>query len=90
MNATYENNIEDFTFSKPAIYQIKVQGELDKKWSSRLGDMQIKVIKSQGSKTLSELVGSVTDQAALSGILNSLNDLHLVILSVKILKELNE
>jgi hypothetical protein len=89
MNATYEHNIEDFTFSKPAVYQIKVQGELDRRWSSRLGDMQIKVIKSQGSKTVSELVGSVTDQAALSGILNSLNDLRLVILSVKILKELN-
>jgi len=86
MNATYENNIEDFTFCKPAIYKIKVQGELDRRWSSRLGDMQIKVIKSQGSKTVSELVGSVTDQAALSGILNSLNDMQLVILSVKILK----
>ena len=85
MNATYENNIEDFTFSKPAIYQIKVQGELDRRWSSRLGDMQIKVIKSQGSKTISEIVGSVSDQAALSGILNTLNDLHLVILSVKAL-----
>lgn len=89
MNATYENNIENFTFSKPAIYQIKVQGELDRNWSSRLGDMQIKVIKKPESKTISELVGSVTDQVALSGILTALNDMQLVILSVKILKELN-
>ena len=85
MNATFENNIEEFTFSKPTIYQIKVQGELDRNWSPRLGDMQIKVIKTQGSKTISEIIGSVSDQAALSGILNTLNDLHLVILSVKAL-----
>jgi hypothetical protein len=85
MVSTNENNIKEFTFSKPAIYQIKVQGELDNTWSSRLGDMQIRVIKTQGSEVITELVGSVTDQQALTGILNSLNDFHMVILSVKAL-----
>lgn len=90
MVSTIEENVNGFNFSKPAVYQIKVQGELDRNWSPRLGDMQIRVRKTQGAKSITELVGSVKDQAALSGILNSLNDMHLVILSVKILNELKD
>jgi len=51
--------------------------------------MQIKVIKKPGSKAVSTLVGSVIDQSALSGILNSLYDLHLTVLSVKVLGEID-
>jgi len=90
MNTKIENNSKDFRFSKPAIYKIKVQGELNQSWSPRLGDMQIKVIKKPGLKTVSMLVGIVTDQSALSGILNSLYDLHLIVLSVKVLEENND
>jgi len=89
MNAKNENKIASFSFSKPAVYQIKVQGEIDQSWSPRLGDMQIKVIKKPGSKAVSTLVGSVIDQSALSGILNSLYDLHLTVLSVKVLGEID-
>jgi hypothetical protein len=67
------------------VYQIKVQGIVPESWSDRLGGMQISTSKKQGMKPVSILTGRVNDQAALSGILNSLYEMHLVVLSVKIL-----
>ena len=52
--------------------------------------MQIRVIHNPESKPVSVLVGNIQDQSALSGILNSLYDLHLTVLTVKVLKELDE
>jgi len=87
MNATKEDNIQNFSFSKPAVYQIIVQGELDISLSGNLGGMQIKVISEDAKNPVTVMVGSVSDQAALSGILNSLYDMHFMVLSVKILEE---
>lgn len=88
MNSENNEEFNGFGFSKPAIYQIKVQGTLDASWSSRLGDMHISTIKKPGGKTISVLVGRVLDQSELSGILNSLYELHLTVISVKALKKI--
>ncbi len=77
---------EKFKFSKPAIYQIKVIGNMDKSWFSRLSDMQISLDKNYGEKNEYHLIGKLKDQAELLGILNTLFELHLVLKSVKILK----
>ena len=90
MNALLDKEINENAFSKPAVYQIRVQGKIDQSWSARLGDMQIRVIHNPGSKPLSVLVGNIQDQAALSGILNALYELHLTVISVKMLKELDQ
>ena len=90
MNAQVDSFSNSNAFSKPAVYQIKVQGSIDQSWSARLGDMQIRVIHNPESKPVSVLVGNIQDQSALSGILNSLYDLHLTVLTVKVLKELDE
>ena len=76
---------ENFSFSKPAVYQIKVLGELNTDWSDRLQRMQVTIDRKSGSKPISTLIGRMSDQAALSGVLNSLYELHLSVLSVKIL-----
>ena len=67
----------------PAIYRIRVQGKLDPKLADRLGGMQItEVCKTdKGPETI--LVGRIVDQASLSGILNSLYELHMPVLSAK-------
>ena len=67
----------------PAIYRIRVQGKLDAKLADRLGGMQItEVCKTdKGLETI--LVGRIVDQASLSGILNSLYELHMPVLSAK-------
>ena len=71
------------TMDGPAIYRIRVQGKLDAKLADRLGGMQItEVCKTdRGPETI--LVGRIVDQASLSGILNSLYELHIPVLSAK-------
>ncbi len=73
----------DVTMHGPAIYRIRVRGRLDASYSDRIGGMQI--TESVGADGAPEtiLVGRVVDQAALSGILNFLYDLHLPVLSAE-------
>ena len=62
-------------------------GAIYMNWSNKLGGMQIKVLRSKGSNTTTELVGRINDQTALSSILNTLYNHHFSIISVKKLKE---
>ena len=73
----------------PATYQIEVEGHLDEHWSDRLGGMRINSLKRADQSAVTTLIGRVRDQAELTGILNSLYELHLPILSVKNLSETN-
>jgi hypothetical protein len=51
-----------------------------------LGGLHITVLKPKDQKEpVTELVGKVRDQAELAGLLNSLYELHLTLLSVKYL-----
>ena len=66
----------------PAIYRIEVRGRLDAGWSSRLEGMRISHSDRPGGEvSTTVLVGRLTDQAALSGVLNTLYELHLPVLS---------
>lgn len=77
----------EFNFTKPAFYKIKVLGDLSEQLSNRLGGMQINVDRSKNHNPVSVLLGRVNDQAALSGVLNTLYGLHVSILSVSIMKD---
>ena len=63
-------------------YRITVEGSLGEKWSGRLGGLQIELSQQENQEPLTTLSGHVRDQAALMGVLNSLYQLHLKILSV--------
>jgi hypothetical protein len=78
---------KNFPFDRPGKYRIRVQGLLDESWSERLGGMRITAssLKDQGQVT--ELVGQVRDQAELAGVLNSLYELHMTLLSVEYLND---
>jgi hypothetical protein len=80
-------SIRDYNFKKPAVYKIVVQGEIDESWADRLYDMQINVERQKGKQTISSVVGEITDQSALSGILNTLYELQMTVVSVKMLSE---
>ena len=71
----------------PATYRIRVQGRIDASWSDRLGGMSIADDASVEPPVVTILVGHLPDQAALSGILNTLYDLHLPLLTVENLDE---
>jgi len=70
----------------PATYRIEVEGALDESWSDRLGGMQISARRRVDQSTVTTLTGRMKDQAELSGVLNSLYELHLPILKVAVVK----
>ena len=73
----------------PATYRIQVEGVLDEIWADSLAGMRISSRKRADQSTVTTLTGRLRDQAELSGVLNGLYELHLPILSVKILTEDN-
>ena len=78
----YEKN---FSFDRPGNYRIRVQGFLDKKWSERLGGLRITTSKTGNQKSVTVIEGQVRDQAELAGVLSTLYQRHLTLLSVKLL-----
>jgi hypothetical protein len=65
----------------PVKYVIVVQGALENSWSERLGGMAITVHEAAGGAHTT-LAGVLPDQTALHGVLTSLYDLGLPVLSV--------
>lgn len=70
------------TFDEQTMYQIRVKGNLEPKWSDWFDGFSLEA-QAQG-ETL--LTGVVADQAALHGVLAKLRDLGLPILLVERLK----
>ena len=67
---------------KPAPYRIEIQGVVDPKWADYLGGLDI-AVERQRDPPITTLSGSVLDQAALMGILDSLYNLGFPILAVE-------
>ena len=84
-----DKNIE-INFKKEAIYKIIVDGVLNESFSMRLPEMQIKVSRDNRKKPFTSLIGEIKDQAALSGILNSLYDMQHVVISVNMLSDIEK
>jgi hypothetical protein len=61
------------------VYQIKVQGKLDERWSEWFSGLRV-VVESE-SPPITTLIGLI-DQAGLRGVLNKLWDLNLDLISV--------
>jgi hypothetical protein len=76
-----------FAFDRPGNYRIRVLGLLDESWSDRLGGLRISACSLKDQEgPVTELLGQVRDQAKLAGVLNSLYELHLTLLSVEYVK----
>jgi hypothetical protein len=70
------------SIEKSANYRIRVRGKVPAGWADRIQNMTISVDQSDEGKEETTLEGRLRDQAALSGVLNTLHDLNLSILSV--------
>ena len=66
-------------YDKPAVYRIRVKGNLDEKWSDWFDDLII----TRRAREETSLTGLVSDQAALHGLLDKIRDLGLPLLLVK-------
>ena len=75
-------------FQRPAIYRIKINGELDERFIERLQGMQVHVDRSDALQPVSILVGHMRDQSALMGVLTTLFENHLTILSVNAMEDI--
>lgn len=70
----------------PATYRIIVQGRLDPSWTGRMSGMNITERCTNDDNIETILVGRLPDQAALSGVLTVLYELHLPIVSADCLE----
>jgi len=69
--------------SEPGMYRIRVAGRLGPGWADRVGDMLIAVHQDEARGTVTDLTGTVADQAALQGLLDHVYARGHVLLSVQ-------
>ena len=82
-----ENDFESFNIGTPARYRIRVLGKIDSGWHDRLAGMTISTSDTRHAREVTTLTGNLLDQAALSGLLDTLYQLHHPLLSVENLDE---
>lgn len=80
-------SLKDLKLWTPATYRIKVKGCLKESWSDLLAGMKVTTSSQGDEEVFATLVGRLKDQAELSGVLNTLYELHLLLLSVEILSD---
>ncbi|MGB5986484.1 MAG: hypothetical protein WBG37_14355 [Desulfobacterales bacterium] len=78
-----ESLVKTLKFENPATYRIRVTGHIDDSLSERLGGMVLTRAFTADSCPITILVGHLNDQAALSGVLNELYEMHLPLLTVE-------
>jgi hypothetical protein len=69
----------------PVEYEILVDGRLDQRWSTWFGAMTLSPLPGDGPVEITRLCGPVADQAQLRGILNTIWDLNLGVLSLTVI-----
>jgi hypothetical protein len=78
-----EEIVRQYLFDRPGLYQIRVAGELDERWLAHLEGLEISNTFWSNYKSVTQISGWLADQTALSGLLDLLNDLGKVILTVE-------
>ena len=74
-------NRQKLTLDRPAVYQIRVPGQLDENWLECVGQMSVETSYDQAGLPITTLTGQA-DQAALMGLLRHLYALGLPLISV--------
>ncbi len=68
---------------QPAVYEIRLQGELDDDWADWLEDgWRVSAVAVSAYDGITTVTGTVADQPALHGLLSKVRDLGLALLSV--------
>ena len=75
--------MSDERIEKEVIYEIKVQGHLEKRWAAWFENLAF----SYEEDDTTILRGSLEDQAALHGVLNSIRNLNLQLISVQTIEK---
>ena len=75
--------VRPYLFDRPGRYQIRVVGSLNKCWLDHLEGLEISIAPWENYPEVMQIDGWLADQTALSGLLDLLTDLGLVILTVE-------
>jgi hypothetical protein len=67
--------------TQPAIYRIRIAGRVNDGWSDFMSNLEQSFDQENGA-TITTITGTVTDQAALHGLLEHIRDLNLTLISV--------
>ena len=76
-------HVSHLTFDGAATYRICVGGHVEAKWSDWMEGMSVQQPWHENGPAVTLLEGKLIDQAALAGLLNTLYEMHLVVLSVE-------
>jgi hypothetical protein len=68
------------------LYQVKLEGTLDEKWSDWFNGMTIEVEHASDGRAITTLTGPVADQARLRGVVSKIWDLNLTVISVRLIE----
>jgi hypothetical protein len=79
----------ELTFDSPALYEIRVCGHIEASWSERLEGMSFRLVSDQDRPEVTVLQGELLDQAALAGVLATLYDMQMPVLSVTCLRTIH-
>ena len=77
------SNALDQNAGQPIVYQIRIAGHLNPRWTGWFGDMSITLL-AEGDTLLT---GPVLDQAALFGLLKKVRNLGMTLLAVNCVEE---
>ena len=69
----------------PAVFCIRVQGELDASWCEHFGTELLTVQVDESGSPATTLISEPVDQSALIGMINHLNSLGIPLISVECL-----
>jgi hypothetical protein len=78
-----EEIVRQYLFDRPGLYQIRIVGVLDERWLAHLEGLETSTIPWRNYHQVTQISGWLADQTVLSGLLDLLNDLGRVILTVE-------
>lgn len=85
-----EELMRQYLFDRPGYYRIRMWGVLDERWLGHLEGLEISTSLEVDGRRVTQISGWLPDQTALSGLLDLLNDLGLVILTVERIEQHEE
>jgi hypothetical protein len=82
-----EEIVRQYLFDRPGHYQIRTLGSLNDYWLAQFQGLNVTTTRRKDSHIVTQITGLFVDQSALAGLLDLLNDLGMVILTVNRLEE---